>query len=123
MSAEGFVTQLCGVLSRSGCPVENTRPEIINDNPAAYDGNLNISGIVRGLKSAARAAFSAGGSAPQLILVIMPVSLGDHDLTRVLSSPDSAKGDSHVLRDQALCCLHAECGEQDLYLLLCCSSS
>ena len=48
-------------------------------NPIAYERNaatgLQESGVLRGLRLAARAAFGAGGGAPQLILVIMPVSL------------------------------------------------
>ena len=51
-------------------------------NPGAYEKNpvTNVSegGIVRGLRLAARAAFGAGGGAPQLILVIMPVSYIGH---------------------------------------------
>lgn len=62
--------------------MENNRPDIINMNPAAYEKNpqtqLQESGVVRGLRLAARAAFLVKGNdkkaPPQLILVILPVS-------------------------------------------------
>ncbi|KAK1921573.1 eukaryotic translation initiation factor 2C 2 [Papiliotrema laurentii] len=65
----GFVSQLVRVLNMNGCPVENTHPPLIQQNP---DQGGQCEGIKPGLQTAARAAYDQTKGNPQLIVVILP---------------------------------------------------
>jgi eukaryotic translation initiation factor 2C len=66
------VSQLVRVLNMNGCPVENTHPPLIQQNP---DQGGQCEGIKPGLQTAARAAYDQTKGNPQLIVVILPVSM------------------------------------------------
>ena len=59
------------ILIKSGCPVTNKEPKIIKQDP----GGFELGGIKIGLGNAAREAYMQSRKDPQMILVIMPVSL------------------------------------------------
>jgi len=63
---------LVRVLNASGCPVENNRPPVIQQNP---DANGAYAGIKPAMQQAARAAFDATRANPQLIIIVLPVIL------------------------------------------------
>ena len=58
--------------TQSGCPVENRRPELLQWNP---DIGGMYGGVKSGLQEAAKKAYMQSKANPQLIMVIVGVSL------------------------------------------------